>query len=97
MIRMEFSKEVMPLNITLTSYLFNTTASTAPKRWTAELLRWIKNLNQLAWDHEISYADRSSKAEQLSIRQSCGEKKTTYERGGRLEGTIHILFQGDKS
>jgi hypothetical protein len=33
---------------------------------TFKLLRWMQNLYQSMWDHEILHADRSSKDEQFS-------------------------------
>jgi hypothetical protein len=52
----------------LNAVLFNPVPSTIPKWWTFRLLRWMQNLHQSTWDHEILYTDRSSKDEQLLIR-----------------------------
>jgi hypothetical protein len=45
------------------------------------LLRWMQNLNQLMWDHEILYVDRSSEDEQLSTRQLFRKTKKTNMAG----------------
>jgi hypothetical protein len=41
------------------------------------LLRWIQNLHQSTWDHNILYADRSSEDEQLLTRPLLRECKNT--------------------
>jgi hypothetical protein len=41
----------MTLQVTLTTY-FNPVATTKKLR-TFKLLRWVQNLNQSTWDHEI--------------------------------------------
>jgi hypothetical protein len=37
----------------------------------------MQNLHQSTWDHEILYTDRSSKDEQLLIRQFLSKTKNT--------------------
>jgi hypothetical protein len=59
-------------------------------------MRWMQNLHQLTWDHEILYTDRSSKDEQLLIRPFLSKTKK-YEHGGRLNVEIHSLFCEDNS
>jgi hypothetical protein len=49
----------------LDAILFNPAASTIPKWRTFKLLRWMQNLYQLTWDHEILYADISSKSKEV--------------------------------
>jgi hypothetical protein len=61
----------------LDAVLFNPVPSTIPKRRTFKLLRWMQNLHQSTWDHEILYTDRSSKDEQLLIRQFLSKTKNT--------------------
>jgi hypothetical protein len=75
---------------------FNLVLSTIPKWRTFELLRLMQNLHQSTWDHEILYTDRSSKDEQLLIRQFLSKTKK-YEHGGCLNVKIHSLFCGDNS
>jgi hypothetical protein len=55
----------------------------------------MQNLHQLTWGHEI-LSDRSSKDEQLLIRQFFVKNKK-YEHGGRLNVKIHSLFCEDNS
>jgi hypothetical protein len=64
---MKFSWQVVPLMMTSTPY-FLIVPSTIPKWWKFILLRWMPNLYQSAWDHEILYSDRSSNGEQLLMR-----------------------------
>jgi hypothetical protein len=64
---MKFSREIMPLKVTSMPY-FIRVASNIPKWQIFKLLRWMLDLYQSMWDHEIVYADRSSKDEQLIIR-----------------------------
>jgi hypothetical protein len=52
----------------LNTAIFSPIASTIPKWWTLKLLRWMQNLNQSKWEHDILYADKSSKDEQLLLR-----------------------------
>jgi hypothetical protein len=52
----------------LDAVLFNPVPSTIPKWRTLKLLRWMQNLYQSTWDHEILYTDRFSKDEQRLIR-----------------------------
>jgi hypothetical protein len=54
----------------------------------------MQNLHQSTWDREILNTDRSSKDEQLLMRQFLSKK---YEHGGRLNVKIHSLFYGDNS
>jgi hypothetical protein len=61
----------------LEAVLFNPVPSTIPKWRTLKLLRWMQNLHQSTWDHEILYADRSSKDEQLLIRPFLSKTKNT--------------------
>jgi hypothetical protein len=60
------------------------------------LLKWMQNLHQSTWDHEILYADRFLKDEQTS-NKTIFVKDKKYERGGRYKVTIHVLFDGDNS
>jgi hypothetical protein len=53
---------------------------------TFKLLRWMKNLHQLTWDHQIFYADRSSKDEQPSVRP-------LFRGGGYEHGVLKYLPQ----
>jgi hypothetical protein len=45
--------------------LFNSVSSNIPKWRPFKRLRWMQNLHQSTWDHDILYTDRSSKDEQL--------------------------------
>jgi hypothetical protein len=54
---------------------FNVIASTIQKIRTFRLLRRMQNLLQSTWDHEILYADRASKGEQLLLKPFCGKPK----------------------
>jgi hypothetical protein len=74
---MKFSREVMPLKVTSTPLLFILVLSTIPKWRTFKLLRWILNLHQSMWIHEILYTDRSSKDEQLLMRPFLSKTKST--------------------
>jgi hypothetical protein len=65
--------------------------SIIPKWWTFRHMRWIQNLHQSTWDHEILYADRSSKEERLFIK-TIHVINQKYERGGLLKVKIQILF-----
>jgi hypothetical protein len=75
---------------------FNPVPSTIPKWRTFKLLRWMQNLHQSTWDHEILYTDTHSKDEKLLIRPFLSKTKK-YEYGGRLNVRIHSLFCGDNS
>jgi hypothetical protein len=57
--------------------LSNPVSSTIPKWRTFKLLRWIQNLHQSTWDHEILYTDRYSKVEQLLMRAFLSKTKNT--------------------
>jgi hypothetical protein len=48
--------------------ILNPIASTIPKWLIFKLLRWMQNLHQLTWNHEILYDSRWSEAEQLITR-----------------------------
>jgi hypothetical protein len=61
----------------LDAVLFNPVPSTIPKWRTFRLPRWMQNLHQSTWDHEILYTDRSSKDEQLLIRPFLSKTKNT--------------------
>jgi hypothetical protein len=61
-----------------------------------KLLRWIQNLHQTMWDHEILYADRSSRGKQLSMRTPFQKTKSTNMME-QLKVNIHILFYGQNS
>jgi hypothetical protein len=63
----------MPLKV----ILFNPIPSTIQKWRTFKLLRWMQNLHQSMWDHEIFYTDRSSKDEQLLKDHFCQKQKNT--------------------
>jgi hypothetical protein len=41
--------------------VFNPVALSIPEWRVLELLRWMQNMRQSTWDHDILYADRSSK------------------------------------
>jgi hypothetical protein len=71
--------------------LFNPVPSIIPKWWTFRHMTWKQNLHQSTWDHEILYADRSSKEEQLFIK-TIYVINQKYERGGRLKVKFQILF-----
>jgi hypothetical protein len=67
------------------------------------LLKWMQNLHQSTWDHEILYADRFSKDEQLLVRPFLWKIKNTNVEGGiRLQfmfclmETIHEPMHSDK-
>jgi hypothetical protein len=47
---------------------FKPVASIVPKWWTFRLLRWMQNLHQSTWDHEVLYSDSSLKDEQHLVR-----------------------------
>jgi hypothetical protein len=79
----------------LDTILFNPASSAAPKWRTFKLLRWMQNLHQSTWGHEILYANKSSKAEQLLKDCFCENPK--YEREGWLKAKIEIWFYGDNS
>jgi hypothetical protein len=66
---MKFIREVMPLKVSSVTYFFNPAASTIPKWQILKLLRWMQNMNQSMWDHEMFYADRSARNEQHLLRQ----------------------------
>jgi hypothetical protein len=63
---MKLSRKAMPLKVTLDA-MFNPIASTIPKWWTINLLKWMENLHQSMWVpvYEILYANRSSEDEQV--------------------------------
>jgi hypothetical protein len=61
----------------LEAVIFNQVPSTIPKWRTFKLLRWMQNLNQSTWEHEILYTDRSSKDEKLLIRPFLSKTKNT--------------------
>jgi hypothetical protein len=71
---MKFRREVIPLKVTSTPYVL---IPYLPKWRTFELLRWMQNLHHSTWDHEILYAGRSSKDEELLIRSFLSETKNT--------------------
>jgi hypothetical protein len=77
-------------------HTFNPVPSTIPKWRTFKLLRLMQNLNQSTWEHEILYTDRSSKDEQLLMRQFLSKNKK-YEHGGQLNVKIRSVFCGDNS
>jgi hypothetical protein len=56
----------------------------------------MQNLHQSTWVHEIFYADRASKDEQILIGPFLSKAKN-YEHGDRLNIKIHSLFCGDNS
>jgi hypothetical protein len=80
----------------LVAVLFNSVPSTIPKWRKFKLLRWMQNLRQSTWEHDILYTDKSSKNEQLLMRPFLSKNKK-YEHGGRLNVEIHSLFCGDTS
>jgi hypothetical protein len=57
-------------------------ASTIPKWRTFRLLSWVQSVQQSMWDHHILYADRSSKDEQIFMRQFLWKTKNTNVEGG---------------
>jgi hypothetical protein len=61
----------------LDAVLFNPVPSTIPKYRTFKLPRWMQNLHQSAWDHEILYTDRSSEDEQLLTVPFLSKTKNT--------------------
>jgi hypothetical protein len=80
----------------LDAVLYNPLISTIPKWQTFKLLRWMQNLHQSTWEHEILYTDRSSKDEQLLMRPFLSKNKK-YEHGDQFNVKIHSLFCGDNS
>jgi hypothetical protein len=57
-----------------------------------KLLRWVQNLRQSTWGHNILYADRSSEDEQLSITPLVRESKNTNMAGGwMLKFTFYFM------
>jgi hypothetical protein len=56
----------------------------------------MQNLHYSTWDHEILYADRSLKDEQLLVL-SFLRKTKKYKHGGHLKVKMHTLFYGDNS
>jgi hypothetical protein len=46
-----------------------------------KLVRWMKNLYQSTWDHEILYCDKSSKDKQLLVMQLLRKPKNTNMAG----------------
>jgi hypothetical protein len=46
-----------------------------------KLLRWMQNLHQSSWDHEILYDDRSLENKQLLIRPLLQETKNRNMAG----------------
>jgi hypothetical protein len=59
---MKFSREVMPMKVgDLNAILFKSITSTIPKWQLFKLLKYMQNLIQSVWYHEIVYANRSSK------------------------------------
>jgi hypothetical protein len=62
----------------LEAVLFNPVSSTITKWQMFKLLRWMQNLHQSMWDHEILYTDRFSKDEQLLIRPFLSKTKNVY-------------------
>jgi hypothetical protein len=63
-----------------------------------KLLTWIQNLHQSTWDHEVLYADISSKDKQLLIRSLLRKTKNSNMEGLRMlkftyfMERIHELF-----
>jgi hypothetical protein len=47
-----------------------------------KLLRWMQNLDQTTWDHEILYADRSSMNKQLLVTPLFRKTRNTNMAGG---------------
>jgi hypothetical protein len=76
--------------------LINPVLSTIPKWRTFKLLRWMQNLHQSTWDHEILYTDRSLKDEQLLIRPFLSKIKNTNMAAVWML-KINILYCGDNS
>jgi hypothetical protein len=90
---MKFGTVVMPLKVTLTFLIPYLQPFQNGGR---SNMRWMQNLHQSMWDHEILCADRFSKDEQLLMRPFLSETKK-YKHGGRLNVKIHSLFSGDNS
>jgi hypothetical protein len=61
------------------------------------ILRWMKNLHQSTWDHNILYADISSEGEQRTLNKATFARNQKYEHGERLKVKIKILFYAEKS
>jgi hypothetical protein len=59
-----------------------------------KLLRWMQNLNQPTWDHQILYVEGTLEDKQLLMRQLLRESN---EDGGRLNVKIHVLYYGGNS
>jgi hypothetical protein len=54
------------------------------------------NVHQSSWDHEMLYADSSSKDKQRLTRLFF-VKNQKYEIGGRFNVNIHVLFHRGNS
>jgi hypothetical protein len=61
----------------LDAVLFNPVPSIITKWRTFKLLRWMQNLHQSTWDHEILYPERSSKDEQILMRTFLSKTNNT--------------------
>jgi hypothetical protein len=81
----------------LDDILPNPAPSAIPKWRTFKLMRWMQNLQQSMWDHEILFADRSWKGEQVwktkctNMAASWNLKLIFY-----LIWTIHEPLHSDK-
>jgi hypothetical protein len=64
----------MPLKATLTPY-FSSRSLNHSKMADVQIFRWVQNLNQWTWYHEILYADVSSKDERHLLRPFLWRKK----------------------
>jgi hypothetical protein len=73
----EIKQEGHAIEGDLDAVRFNPVPSTIPKWRTFKLLRWMQNLHQSTWDHEILYTDRSSNDEQLLMRPFLSRIKNT--------------------
>jgi hypothetical protein len=62
---MKFNREVMLFEGDFDASFSNLVASTIPEFMTSVFVRWMQNLSQSTLDHDILFADVSSKCEQL--------------------------------
>jgi hypothetical protein len=84
------------IEVELYTILCNPVASTILEYQTFRLLRWVQNLHQSVWDHDILCADSLQSANNFQQDRFC-EKTQKYECEWCLKIKIHILFYGDIS
>jgi hypothetical protein len=69
----------------LDAIIFNAVAATIPKWQTFKLVRWMQNLHQSTYDHEILYSDRSSEDEETYNKNRFARNQSTNTGGGDLK------------